>query len=630
MSLTAIAAAAAGTAALAAYLDARFLIRNDLRQGNRKLNMWLNMRFIAQKMREEKLLIYNIFEDRAGTAEGNNTFLLFEDRQWTYTEFYDALQPIANWLLKDLGIKKGEVIVTNGGNTPEYLLLMFALEAIGAVPALINYNLTGAALIHSVKLATSRYVIADEDVRALVSPVEPELSDAGIQTIYYSPTFLGALNDREPLPKSRRTGLDPLGPGNLLYTSGTTGMPKGVVTNRARRLQLGRGIGMYLRLKPGDRMYTCLPLYHASAFGLCTLPCIYTGAAVVLSRKFSHATFWPEVHKHKATHIQYVGELCRYLVNAPPSPLDRGHNVRVAWGNGMRPDVWESFRERFGVECINELYGASDGMATTLNANRGDFSRNAIAVRGPLWHLMNRDEKRILIDPDSQDVIRGKDGFAIEAKAEETGEIVIQMDAADPDRGTPEYFNNRSATEKRRISDVFRKGDLWFRSGDLFKLDSQGRLFFIDRLGDTFRWHSENVSTNEVSDVIGKFPDVAETNVYGVLVPNADGRAGCAAIVPTDEALKGKGIDWTALAEHCLASLPRYAVPIFIRLTKSLVYTETHKLQKQKLRSEGIDLAAISQAASDDQIYWLPPGTKTYVPFKEKDYQELKAGRVRL
>lgn len=203
------------------------------------------------------------------------------------------------------------------------------------------------------------------------------------------------------------------------------------------------------------------------------------------------------------------------------------------------------------------------------------------------------------------------------------------MNPADPDTGTPKYFNNKSATEKRRVSDVFSKGDLWFRSGDLFKLDSEGRLFFVDRLGDTYRWHSENVSTNEVSDVVGKFPQVAETNVYGVLVPNAEGRAGCAALVLTDETVKENNMDFAALAAHCLASLPRYAVPLFLRVTRSLEYTGTHKLQKQKLRSEGIELATI-EASSDDKMYWLPPGSETYVPFAQKDLDDIKAGRVRL
>ncbi|KAI0393023.1 fatty-acyl-CoA synthase [Xylariaceae sp. FL0594] len=590
---------------------------------------------------------YHLIEDRAATPEGaSDVFLIFEGLRWTYGEFYDALQPVGNWLIKDLGVQKGDVVLLDGGNTPEYLMISLALEAVGAVCALLNCNLTGKVLVHSVKLSTSRYVLADEHVRSLVSPVEAKLKDGGVETVYYSPAFFETLKDMSPLPKDRTADLDPAGLRNLLYTSGTTGLPKAVSFPRGRALLFSRVIGQYLRLKPGEVMYTCLPLYHASALALCTLPCMFTGAAVCLGRKFSHATFWPEVRSSRATVVQYVGELCRYLVNAPPSPLDKEHCVRVAWGNGMRPDVWERFRDRFGIECINELYGASDGMHTTLNANRGDFTANAIALRGALWHLLNRFEKRVLIDPDTQEVLRGKDGWAILAKADEAGEVIVRLNPKDPDYGVPQYYNNKSAVEKRRIRDVFRRGDVWYRSGDLFREDSQGRVYFVDRLGDTFRWHSENVSTSEVGDVVGEFAHVAEANVYGVLVPHADGRAGCAAVVPTDEFLspsssetgtekeeqekQAKEIDLAGLATHCLASLPRYAVPIFLRVVSGLDYTGTYKLQKQRLRAQGIDLDAIARESPGDRMYWLPPGKTEYVPFTEDDFRALKAGNVRL
>ncbi|KAI0869001.1 fatty-acyl-CoA synthase [Hypoxylon argillaceum] len=630
MSLATVAGAAVGALAAGMYLDARLFLRNDIRLGNRKLSMALGMRHLAKLACENKLLIYHVLEDRAGTPEGDGLCLLFEGRQWTHTEFYNALQPVANWLLKDLGIKKGEVVAIDGGNAPEYLMLIFALEAIGATPALLNHNLTGDALMHSVKLSSSRYLITDRAMEKLVAPVEPKLKDEGVDVTYYSPTFIETLKDTTPLPKERQVGIDPAGIWALLYTSGTTGLPKGVIFPRSRALLLGRGVAGYLPLKPGDRMYTCLPLYHASALALAMLPVLSSGATLVLGRKFSHATFWPEIHASGTTHIQYVGELCRYLVNAAPGPLDRGHAVRMAWGNGMRADVWERFRERFGIECVNELYAASDGITTAFNRNRGAFTSGALGVRGPLWRMLNRDERRIRVDPDTQEVIRGKDGWAIEAKADEPGELVNRLNLDDPDKGTPQYFNNKSATVKRRISDLFKKGDLWFRSGDLLRLDSQNRLYFVDRLGDTFRWHSENVSTSEVSDVVGKFAQVAEANVYGVLVPNADGRAGCVALVPTDDVLGGGNeMDFAALAAHCLASLPRYAVPLFVRVTKGLEYTGTHKLQKTALRAQGIDLAAI-KASGEDQMYWLPPGAKTYVPFAQKDFDEIKAGRVRL
>ncbi|KAI1337140.1 fatty-acyl-CoA synthase [Xylariaceae sp. FL0016] len=586
---------------------------------------------MRKQVQSGRILMYHTFEDRAASQQKDDLFLIFEDRQWTYKEFFEALQPVGNWLLKDLGIQKGEVVAVDGTNSPEYLMLWFALEAIGACPAFLNCNLTAKPLVHSIKLSGARYVLADTDIRDLIAPVEEQLAAESVRTVYYNEDIVKTFKDTEKLPKPRQQGLDLMGMSSLMYTSGTTGLPKGVIIGRMRELTILHSTQRYLGLKPGDRMYTCLPLYHAAAHGLCTVPCLGGGSTVVLARKFSHKTFWRDVHASKANIIQYVGELCRYLVNAPPSPLDKGHNVRMAWGNGMRPDVWERFRERFGIECINELYGASDGVGFMANANRGDYTRNALALRGPIWHLLNgRSEKRILIDPDSQEVLRGQDGFAIEVKTDEPGEMISRMNAEDPDMGTPAYYQNQGATLKRRIRDVFAKGDMWYRSGDLFRQDADGRLFFVDRLGDTFRWHSENVSTNEVSDVVGLSPQIAEANVYGVLVPNADGRAGCAAVVPT-----GGQVDWQALAAHCSANLPRYAVPIFVRLVKELEYTGTMKMQKGRLRSEGIELDSIEKAAKEkgeavDTMYWLPPGGSAYVPFLKRDLQELKAGRVRL
>jgi acyl-CoA synthetase (AMP-forming)/AMP-acid ligase II len=421
-----------------------------------------------------------------------------------------------------------------------------------------------------------------------------------------------------------------------------TGMPKGTITTRQKELFLPTlGRSGFIHLKPGDRMYTCLPLFHGAGHGLGLMPTLGAGATLVLSRKFSHKNFWPEIHASGATHFQYVGELCRYLVNAPPSPLDKGHKVRMAWGNGLRPDVWDTFRERFGIDQINELYMASDGMGSTSHPNRGDFTKSTIGVRGPIWHFLNNwYEKRILIDTDTQEIIRGPDGFAIEAKPGETGEMINWMNPADPDANTPTYYQNHGAAVKRRIRDVFKKGDIWYRSGDLHRLDENGRLYFVDRLGDTFRWHSENVSTNEVSDVVGEFPQIAEANVYGVLVPKADGRAGCAAIVPrpdiaTDPSEKGEQFDWKALAEHCLTRLPRYAVPIFIRLAKQLEYTGTMKMQKGRLRTEGVEVEVIEENARAkgepvDQMFWLPPGKREYVPFKMAELEQLRGGGVRL
>jgi acyl-CoA synthetase (AMP-forming)/AMP-acid ligase II len=414
----------------------------------------------------------------------------------------------------------------------------------------------------------------------------------------------------------------------LLFTSGTTGLPKAIVFHTGRELLVGFMISHYLKLEPHNRMYTCMPLYHGAAHGLLVTPTIHAGSTIVLGRKFSHARFWPEVRESKADIIQYVGELCRYLLNAPPSPLDKQHNVQMAWGNGMRPDVWEKFRERFGIPIINELYAATDGMGATQNRNQNAFTRNAVGKRGLIWHLLlGRKEVRVKMDVDTEEMMRDANGFAIKCKTNEPGEVVHQLDPKEPYAMFAGYYKNTAASEKRFIKDLFKKGDLWFRSGDMMRVDEDGLVYFVDRLGDTFRWKSENVSTNEVSDMLGKHHQIAEANVYGVSVPNADGRCGCAAIVLAD-GISEANLDFAGLASHALNSLPRYAVPIFLRLTPQLDYTGTLKLQKGRLKREGIDPEEV--AKSGDKLFWLPADGSKYEPFTKEDHGALKSEKTRL
>ena len=250
--------------------------------------------------------------------------------------------------------------------------------------------------------------------------------------------------------------------GCLIYTSGTTGLPKGTILRIGRQLNTARSVSTYLKLKKSDRMYTAMPLYHGAAHGLCITPSIFAGSTVCLGRKFSHKTFWPEVRASKANILQYVGELCRYLVNAPPSPLDKQHNVQMAWGNGMRPDVWEVFRQRFGIPVINELYAATDGMGASFNYNVGEFGKNAIAKRGLIWHLRNKGhEVRVKMDVATEDIMRDKNGFAMECDVDEPGEVLHKMDPAAPRAMFAGYYKNEAASNKRFISDVFKKGDLY-------------------------------------------------------------------------------------------------------------------------------------------------------------------------
>lgn len=218
---------------------------------------------------------------------------------------------------------------------------------------------------------------------------------------------------------------------SLIYTSGTTGLPKGVIMLAGRVKNTARSMANYLKLKPTDKFYTCLPLYHGAAQGLCTGPVIHAGASMALGRKFSHKTFWPEVSASGANRLQYVGELCRYLVNSPPHPLERQHNLQEAWGNGMRADVWERFRQRFNIPVIHELYAATDGLGATFVRNEGDFSRNCIGIRGALWNWkMGDKEVHARIDPDTEEIVKDSNGWVVRSGVNEPGEVLHKVDPA--------------------------------------------------------------------------------------------------------------------------------------------------------------------------------------------------------
>ncbi|KAF2447431.1 acetyl-CoA synthetase-like protein [Karstenula rhodostoma CBS 690.94] len=509
--------------------------------------------------------------------------------------FLQCTVKVANWLIKDLDLQRGEIVALDGGNSPEHVMLWLALDAVGCVISFINNNLTGDGLLHCIKLCNSRYLLADADVRPNIDPIHSALSTSTINIKYYSPSFLSTLADTTPIPASRHAHITPDAPRTLIYTSGTTGHPKGVVTPTAKELLVGRTVARYLRLTPTDRFYTCMPLYHAAAHSLCATPAIHAGATVVLGRKFSHARFWPEVAGSRATLIQYVGELCRYLLNGPENAFERSHCVKMAWGNGMRPDVWEPFRERFGIPIVNELYAATDGLGAMVK-----------------------------MDVDTEDIMRDGEGFAVVCGTDEPGQVLHRLDPDAPLH--PGYYNNDAATETRRIRDVFQKGDMWFKSGDMMRQDGSGRVYFVDRLGDTFRWKSENVSTNEVADAMGRHPQVAESNVYGVSIPGYDGRAATASIVLAD-GVSLSNFDSKGLAEHARAMLPGYAIPLFLRITPALEYTGTLKIQKGRLKREGVDPDLVT---GDDHLYWLPQGSECYVPYEQEDWESIKTKKARL
>jgi fatty-acyl-CoA synthase len=367
-----------------------------------------------------------------------------------------------------------------------------------------------------------------------------------------------------------------------------------------------------MRSTEKDRMYVVLPLYH-SAGGVCAIGSTLTvGGSVILKRKFSTTQFWEDCVKYQATQFQYIGELCRYLLNAPPHPLERKHSLRVVMGNGLRPEIWPAFQDRFSIPWVIEFYGATEGNVALVNADGKvgaigrvpDYMRNVIKTR------------LVRFDIEHEAPIRTAQGFCTECAPDEVGEAIGKID---DQRGRFEGYSKGADTEKKILRDVFEKGDAWFRTGDLLRRDAEGYFYFVDRIGDTFRWKGENVATSEVAEAISVFPGVKEANVYGVKVPGTDGRAGMVSMVAAPD------IDLLVFKSHLERNLPAYARPIFVRLQKEMEVTGTFKHRKVELVKEGYDPAAVG-----DPLYFLDPVTSQYVSLTKELHDRINAGEIRL
>ena len=381
-----------------------------------------------------------------------------------------------------------------------------------------------------------------------------------------------------------------------------------------------------------------MPLYHSAAAVLSFSAVLHAGGTQAIGRKFSTRHFWDEVRASKATCIQYVGETLRYLLAAPPQldpvtgeNLDKKHNVRMAYGNGLRPDVWNKFKERFGVETIGELYAATEGTSALLNVSSNDSTTGAIGRHGWLQGaLMSRSVAVVELDWETEQPVRDPDtGLCVRVPRGQPGELLFALPPDNPKLGFQGYWKNPEANEKKLLRDVVKRGDVYFRTGDCVRWDPQGLIYFNDRLGDTFRWKSENVSTAEVGQTVGAHPSVREANVYGVQLPHHDGRAGCAVVHLDPAAPLGETL--RSLAAHVRSQLPRYAVPLFLRVSRDDLggsqATGTNKQQKTTLRKAGVrpDGELDSELG---ELFWL--SEDTYVPFREKEWQELEGGKVRL
>jgi fatty-acyl-CoA synthase len=487
--------------------------------------------------------------------------------------------------------------------------------------ALLNTNLTGRALAHGIEIVAPRHMIVAAELAGAFAgalphlPLRPALWALGDADMDFARLDLDlARHAGARLDRSECRSVTIEDTALHIYTSGTTGLPKAAKVSHARVMMWSHWVAGMMDTRPADRMYDCLPMYHSVGGVVATGAMLVTGGSVVIRDKFSVRQFWDDVVRQDCTLVQYIGELCRYLTNAPPHPLETRHRLRLACGNGLRPDVWERFKSRFAIPQILEFYAATEGNLSLYNAEQ---KPGAIGRVPPF--LAHRFPAAIVkFDLASGEPLRDEKGFCVPCAHDEVGEALGRIENRNPGSRFDGYTNVQES-EKKILRDVFKPGDAWFRTGDLMRKDQQGYFYFVDRIGDTFRWKGENVATSEVREAIARCPGVVDAEVYGVAVPETDGRAGMAALVVT------QGFDLDALRRHVTACLPGYARPVFLRICAELETTTTFKHKKAELVQAGCD-----PAATPDAIYFDDPQRQAFVPVDAALYQRIQGGHVRL
>ena len=544
-----------------------------------------------------KTSIGKVFQDRA-SQYADKAFIKFNDEVVTYRQANETVNRYAR-VLADRGVGEGDVVGIILKNSPRVVLLMLAVAKLGAICGMLNYNQRGKVLEHSVGLLKATVVVGEDELLEAIKDSGAEVADAL------------PVDELERLAKDQPTD-NPSVTASIraenkafyIFTSGTTGMPKASVMTHYRWLRtLGFFGGIGMRLNSNDTLYCCLPLYHNNALTVAVSSVLSAGASLGLGKSFSASRFWDEVIKYDATAFVYIGEICGYLLNQPEKDTDRKHKVRVIAGNGLRPAIWDDFTGRFGIDRVCEFYSASESNMAFLNVF--NIPKSTGVCPTPIAFVE--------YDHETGDPIRDEKGRVKKVSSGEPGLVLSKVSSLQPFDG----YTDKEANEKKLVRDAFKEGDVWFNTGDLMRPQGFGHAAFADRLGDTFRWKGENVATTQVEAAVHKDPNVEESTVYGVEVEGAGGRAGMAAVQLKD----GTEFDGKQLAETVYSNLPAYAVPLFVRVVKSLEKTATYKSKKVDLRKQGFS------ADVEDPIYVLKGRGEGYVPFYDEYPQEVRDGK---
>jgi fatty-acyl-CoA synthase len=565
-------------------------------------------------------LLASVIEELAHTRR-DAPALLSAGECLTYGALAERANAFARWAL-DAGLATGETVGLMMPNRPEYMAIWLGLSSVGVVVSLINTQLRGLSLVHCVDIAAPKHVIVAvefcQEFRAAAARLasRPKIWSHGGGDEFDRIDHAVERFSGQPLTPSERRAVTIEDRALLIYTSGTTGLPKAAHVSHRRLLQWSFWFAGLMNTGPQDRTYDCLPLYHSVGGVVATGAVLVRGGSVLIRDKFSAQHFWDDVVDGDCTLFQYIGELARYLLNAPENPRQRAHRLRLCCGNGLRADVWEKFQKRFAIPRILEFYAATEGNFSLYNVEGkvGAIGRvpSFLAHRFPL--------ALVKFDAVSSEPARDQNGFCIRCATNEVGEAIgrIGNDPSAPG-GEFEGYSDAKESEQKILRNVFAPGDAWYRTGDLMRRDAGGFFYFIDRIGDTFRWKGENVATAEVAAAITAFPGIKEANVYGVRVPGTEGAAGMAALVADGE------LDLRGFRRHLARTLPPYARPLFLRMTERIAATATFKHKKADFQREGFDPAATS-----DALYFDDAAKKAFVPLDGALYARIAARKVRL
>lgn len=583
-----------------------------------ELKAWLGALEAVKVLETRKDVTLPALIHEMAVAHGERPALIGERDRLSYAHLSARLKRYANWA-QSKGLGAGDTICLLMPNCPEYPAIWLGLTQAGCAVALLNTTLDGDALAHCITAAASKNLIFSKAFLPVIEAAKgrlPATMQYWLDGAADSQTWLQRMELESDAPEQTRVPHTPSARdvALLIYTSGTTGLPKAARLTHGRLIEWSFWFAGMWEAGPADRVYNCLPAYHSTGGIVAIGAMLVRGGAVVMRARFSARRFWDDIVAEKCTIFIYIGELCRYLIQDKVADRAVGHQLRLCSGNGLGREVWEKFQARFAIPRIIEFYAATEGSVSLYNCAG---KPGAIGhVPGFLRH--NFPVTLVKLDAEAGDVLRGEDGLCRICGPGEAGEALGRIAGGShmPSRQFDGYTDD-AASARKILRDVRAEGDAWFRTGDLMRQDEMGFYYFVERLGDTFRWKGENVSTEEVANVLRACGGVQEAIVFGVAIPGFEGRAGMAAITTAS------GFCSNTLLAHVERHLPDYARPVFIRICASLDLTGTFKYRKERFVREGF-----LSAAHADAVWYYDRQARQFINCDETLRQEFVSGTL--